>query len=97
VQGRVIVSVRNRVTLPQELLAEIERVAGEGGIDEFIVEAIEHALRQRRQLIAFESAEQETAGTHIPEWDDADRWIREGRRDKRDEWAEESETGERHS
>ena len=58
VQGRVIVSVRNRVTLPQELLAEIERVAGKGGIDEFIVEAIERALRQRRQLIASEAAGQ---------------------------------------
>ena len=81
-------TVRTHVMLPEELLKELDSVAGRGRRSEFIAEVLAGALRQRRQLEAFEAA-LAVEGPPVPECDDPDSWLRELRKSERDDWATE--------
>jgi Arc/MetJ-type ribon-helix-helix transcriptional regulator len=80
--------------LPEELLDELDQVVGRGQRSEFIVESVAEALRKRRLIKALRAVAQETDKPDIPEWEDSDGWVREGRKDLRDEWAQSPGDGE---
>ena len=80
-------SVRVYVSLPPELVAEMRRLVPQGNRNAFIVQAVEREVRKRRLQTALHAIESDDARSEVPEWwNDPDTWLREIRRDRRDEW-----------
>jgi hypothetical protein len=73
--------MRTHVVLPEELVAEVDKVAGKRGRSKFIADAIETKLRLARQRAAFEAARGMLKGRDddYPEWSTAEKtteWVR---------------------
>ena len=76
---------RTNVTLPEELLREVDELAGPRGRSAFVVEAIGARVKRERLRRALDAARGVYVGT--PFWMDADaayRWIRQQREDADD-------------
>lgn len=74
--------VRATVTVPETLLAEVDRLAGRGGRSAFVADAIADRVRRERLRVVLE----ETRGAlrTSPSWQTADEaygWVREMRED----------------
>jgi metal-responsive CopG/Arc/MetJ family transcriptional regulator len=67
------------IELADELVAELDRVAGRRGRSAFVRTAVQRALENERRWEAIESAAGTVHGGH--EWDaDPARWVRDQRR-----------------
>ena len=86
----VRMNVRTNLMLPEDLVAEVDRYAGPRGRSRYVTEALELRLRRDRLREAIEA----TAGAWkdhplFPTSESVVEWVREGRRDRFDPWAEE--------
>ena len=82
--------VRIRVSLPRDLVEEIDRLVGKKGRGAFIAQAAEQELRRRRQLEAYDEFAGALKDVDVPGWERAEStvaWVREQRRWD-DPWAE---------
>lgn len=73
---------RTNVTIPAELLREVDELAGPRGRSAFVAEAIEARVKRERLRLAIEGVKGVYIGT--PFWMDpqaAYRWVREQRED----------------
>ena len=83
---RVNVKVRRRrvqVTLPDNLIEEIDSLVGPGDRNQFIASAVELELRRRRMPVALEEMDGALADVDIPGWEtreSAAGWVRAMRR-----------------
>ena len=74
---------RTTVTIPHELMAEVDRLAGRRGRSAFVSAAIEEAVKRERLRQAIDETRGVLAGSET--WgtgDDVYRWIREQRLDR---------------
>ena len=76
---RMAVRIPTNLTLPQELVAEVDAVAGRRNRSRFIEDAIRARLRRERLGTAIEQTFGAWAGKGPPEWEGPDgvvRWVR---------------------
>lgn len=81
--------VRTNVTLPQELLHQIDDLAGPRGRSAFIADALAQRVKRERLGNAIRDTAGATVGT--PDWrspDEISEWARDLRTGDRDPWAE---------
>ena len=76
-------TVRATVSIPRELLGEVDRLAGAGGRSAFVAEALAQKVKRERLRRVLD----ETRGalSDSPSWQTADgtyRWLRELREDR---------------
>jgi metal-responsive CopG/Arc/MetJ family transcriptional regulator len=74
---------RTTVTIPEELMAEVDRLAGPRGRSAFVAAAVEEAVKRERLRQAIEETRGVLAGSET--WgtaDDVYRWVREQRIDR---------------
>jgi metal-responsive CopG/Arc/MetJ family transcriptional regulator len=80
--------VRTNVTLPSEVMAQIDEIAGPRGRSSYVAEAVQARLKRDRMRRVLD----ETYGAAVghSQWKDADeayRWVRSLREDhSRDDW-----------
>jgi len=75
--------MRVHIDLDDELVADVDAVAGQRGRSRFIREAVATALDQRKRAALIRSA-RGTVIEHGHDWDaDPARWVRRQRRDDR--------------
>ena len=71
--------MRMHIEIDNELIAEVDRIAGSRGRSAFVRSAIERALRDARRWAALESAAGSIGEDH--DWDaDPAEWVRQQRR-----------------
>jgi hypothetical protein len=74
---------RTTVTIPEELMLEVDRLAGPRGRSAFVSAAVEEAVKRERLRLAIEDTRSLLAGSDT--WgtpDDVYRWVREQRIDR---------------
>ena len=86
----VRMNVRTNLMLPKELVEAIDEVAGPRGRSRYVTEVLERQIRRDR----WHAAAMATAGARkdhplFPTDESVVEWVRAGRRDTRDPWAEE--------
>jgi metal-responsive CopG/Arc/MetJ family transcriptional regulator len=77
---------RTNVTIPEELLAQVDELAGPRGRSQFVAEAVEAKVKRERLRKALDEARGSLIGT--PSYmgpDEAYRWIRSMREEDNDE------------
>jgi hypothetical protein len=77
--GDEIRRVRVHVTLPEDIVAAVDGLAGAGGRSQFIADAVDLELRRRRLSAALEEMSGSLAEVDIPGWDtpeSAAAWVR---------------------
>ncbi len=77
---------RTNVTLPKELLDEVDALAGPRGRSQFVAEAVETKVKRERLRKAIDEARGAAIGT--ASWmtpDEAYRWVRSMREEDNDE------------
>jgi hypothetical protein len=89
----VRMNVRTNLMLPEELVTAIDEVAGPRGRSRYVTEVLERQIRRDHWFAAAKA----TAGAWkdhplFPTDESVVEWIREGRRDTRDAWAEADQT-----
>jgi predicted transcriptional regulator len=76
---RMTVRIPTNLTLPPELVAEVDALAGRRNRSRFIEEAVRARLKRERLGAAMERAFGAWAGKGPPEWEEPDgvvRWVR---------------------
>jgi metal-responsive CopG/Arc/MetJ family transcriptional regulator len=80
--------VRTNLTLPEELMAQVDALAGPRGRSAFVAEAVAVRVRRERLRAALDAARGVYRGTSFDmSADEAYRWVREQREDDRDDGA----------
>ena len=77
---------RTNVTLPQELLSEVDELAGPRGRSQFVAEAVAYKVKRERLRRAIDASRGAAIGT--PSYmtpDEAYRWVRSMREEDEDE------------
>jgi metal-responsive CopG/Arc/MetJ family transcriptional regulator len=83
-----VVLARTNVTIPAELLAQVDELAGPRGRSAFVADAIEARVKRERLRRALDAAEGIYVGTCFEmSADEAYRWVRDLREDPADEEA----------
>lgn len=82
-------NVRTNLMLPQELVAAIDEVAGPRGRSHYVAEVLARQIRRDQWYAAAKA----TAGAWkdhplFPTDESVVAWVREGRRDEHDPWAD---------
>jgi len=80
--------MRAHVVLPEELIKEVDRIAGQRGRSKFIEEAIRHKVLLARQQEAMRKARGTIKLADHPEWSTPEKiseWVRNQRRNESDE------------
>jgi hypothetical protein len=75
------------LSLPPDLVAEVDALAGPRGRSAFVEEAVRRAIRRERLRVAIESTAGAWAGKGPAMWDEPDgvvRWVRELRVEETD-------------
>ena len=85
----VRMNVRTNLMLPQELVAAIDEVAGPRGRSQYVAEVLARQIRRDQWYAAAKA----TAGAWkdhplFPTDESVVAWVREGRRDAHDPWAD---------
>ena len=78
---------RTNLLLPDDLVREVDRVAGPRGRSRYVAEAVEHQLRRDRLRKAFESTFGALDPADHPEWSTPEKveaWVRERRAEETD-------------
>jgi predicted transcriptional regulator len=78
---------RTNLLLPDELVREVDRVAGPRGRSRYVAEAVERQLRRDRLREAFESTFGALNPDDHPEWstrEKVDEWVRQRRAEETD-------------
>ena len=88
----VRMNVRTNLLLPEELVAAIDEVAGPRGRSRYVAEVLERQIKRDRMFAAIKAS----AGLWkdhplFPTDESVVEWVREGRRQTRDPWADEPE------
>lgn len=88
---RVRMNVRTNLLLPEELIAAVDEIAGPRGRSRYVAAALERQVRRDRWYADAKA----TAGAWkdhplFPTGEAVVEWVREGRRDRHDPWAEET-------
>ena len=82
VRHAVRMNVRTNLLLPEELVREMDELAGPRGRSRFVAEAIAYKLRRERLRRAWESARGSIRAEDHPEWstpEKIDAWLEEMR------------------
>ena len=83
-------ATRTHIVLPQEMIEEIDRIAGKRRRSEFIEDAIRAKLVNARQREALRQAAGILKSKDYPDWSTPEKtseWVRK-QREPRDEWIE---------
>lgn len=88
----VRMNVRTNLLLPEELVAAVDEIAGPRGRSRYVAEVLERQIRREQWYAAAKA----TAGAWkdhplFPTSEAVVEWVREGRRDRHDPWAETEE------
>jgi len=78
---------RTNLLLPEELVREVDRVAGPRGRSRYVAEAVQRQLRRDRLRQAFESTFGALNPADYPEWSSPENvvaWVRERRSEETD-------------
>jgi metal-responsive CopG/Arc/MetJ family transcriptional regulator len=92
----VRMNVRTNLLLPQELVEEMDRVAGPRGRSRFVVDAVRHQLRRERLRRAWEQSFGILNAEDYPHWTTskkAAQWVRELRAEDTDPGLNPTPTG----
>jgi metal-responsive CopG/Arc/MetJ family transcriptional regulator len=76
--------MRAHVIVPDDLIAEVDKLVGPRKRSEFFVEAVREKLRRDRLMAAAEAAAGSLIGVDIPGWETSEsaaEWVREQRRE----------------
>jgi len=78
---------RTNLLLPEDLVREVDRIAGPRGRSRYVAEAVERQLRRDRLRKAFESTFAALDPGEHPEWSTPEKveaWVRERRAEETD-------------
>ncbi len=76
---RMAVRIPTNLTLPPELVAEVDALAGRRNRSRFVEDAVRARLKRERLRLAIEQTFGALEGQGPPEWDEPDgvvRWVR---------------------
>lgn len=76
---RMAPRIPTNLTLPRDLVAELDAVCGPRGRSAFVEEAVRHRLKRERLRSAWERAAGAWKGRGLSEWDEPDgvaNWVR---------------------
>ena len=90
---RVRMNVRTNLVLPEELVDTIDEIAGPRGRSRYVAEVLARQVQRDRWYAAAKA----TAGAWrdhplFPTDESVVEWVRAGRRDARDPWAEDADS-----
>jgi metal-responsive CopG/Arc/MetJ family transcriptional regulator len=83
----VRMNVRTNLLLPEELVKDLDEVAGPRGRSRYVAEAVEWALRRDRQKQAFEATFGALSTEDYPHWSTPEKvvaWVRDRRTEQTD-------------
>ena len=89
-------TTRTTISLPDDLVSDIDRLVGPRGRSGFLARAAQHELKRERLRLALDAARGAMVGT--PGWrsdDDVIQFVDRLRSNDRDPWADEAGDGER--
>jgi hypothetical protein len=84
---RMAVRMATNLSLPRDLVAEIDAVAGRRQRSAFVEEAVQRALRRERLRVAMKRAAGAWKGLGPPEWEKSEgvvEWVRQLRAEETD-------------
>ena len=88
---RMAVRIATNLTLPPDLVAEIDAVAGRRNRSAFAETALRRALKREQLRIAIERTAGVLSAEDYPEWATSEKvveWVRASRAEGRDPWTE---------